>query len=287
MSVSLSIGTNPSLPVTMLSQIPRENLAAEAEAPPAAGGLAFTTIRRFHQQLRMSLDPRILLVEDDPTISQITAIYLRRHGFRPLLATDGEAGLQIALNEQPDLVVLDVALPKMDGLRVCHRLRELHFKSPILMLTGRADVEDRVIGLNAGADDYLPKPFDASELLARLQALLRRSRRMEAPPAILELGDTRIDLANRTAQRGGQPLALTKTEYAVLELLAREPGRPVSRQTMLDAVWGYTRATPSRTMDTHIWRLRKKIGDEGEAPRWIQPVHGSGYRLALTPPPPA
>jgi two-component system, OmpR family, response regulator MprA len=230
----------------------------------------------------MTPEACILLVDDEPTIRQNMAIYLQRHGLRALVAPDGQTGLQIALEAQPDVVVLDVALPKLDGLKVCHRLRELHFAAPILMLTDRGHVEDRVIGLNAGADDYLAKPFDAAELLARIHALLRRSRRATTAP-VLELGATRVDLTNKTATRDGAPLALTKTEYAILELLAREPGRPVSRETMLDSVWGYSHPTNSRTIDTHIWRLRKKIGDDGDSPQWIQPVHGSGYRLVLEP----
>src|SRR5688572_26479343 len=210
---------------------------------------------------------RILIVEDERAVSLILERCLRLAGYRVLQAEDGETGLTMALREQPDLLVLDVRLPGLDGIAVCARLRQRAFVSPILMLTSKAMVQDRVIGLNAGADDYLAKPFAADEFLARVNALLRRQQRTMARPVVLEFGDVQIDLVQKTAVRAGYPLALTKTEYAMLELLATHMGKPVSRENMLDVVWGYTRIPTTRTIDTHIWRLRKKIGDDGESPR--------------------
>lgn len=227
---------------------------------------------------RMSSQARILVVEDDRGVIFAIELALKQHGYRVMFATDGRVGLDTAIRERPDLVVLDIGLPSVDGVEICRRLRDVQFESPILMLTTKAEVEDRVTGLNAGADDYLAKPFELREFLARINALLRR-RRTVMPPARIEFGDVRIDLAQKSATRAGQPLALTKTEYALLELLARHPGQPVSRENMLDVVWGYTRFPTTRTIDTHIWRLRKKLGDDGDAPRWLKPVHGRGYCL--------
>lgn len=229
----------------------------------------------------MSLQPRILVVEDDRALNLTIEICLKHSGYRVMLASDGESGFEMARSERPDLVILDVMLPGANGVEVCQRLRQMNFESPILMLTGKAHLDDRVMGLNAGADDYLAKPFEPRELLARLNALLRR-RRIATRQPVIELGEVRVDLANKTATRSGEPLALTKTEYALLDLLARHPGQPVSRENMLDVVWGYTRFPTTRTIDTHIWRLRKKLGDDGDSPRWLKPVHGQGYCLTLS-----
>ena len=224
---------------------------------------------------------RILVVEDEAPMRNVLTRCLELAGFSVLQAADGELGLGMALSEKPDLLILDVDLPRLDGMTVCVRLRERSFVTPILMLTGKSKVEDRVAGLNAGADDYLGKPFAADEFLARINALLRRHHRAGKAPAILQIGTTRIDLEGKTATRSAQPLMLTKTEYALLAVLAANAGKPVSRETILGKVWGYTRMPATRTVDTHIWRLRKKIGDEGESPRRIKQVHGRGYCLSL------
>lgn len=223
---------------------------------------------------------RILLVDDDREMISIIGIWLKREGYRIIEATDGQQGLNLALEERPDLVVLDLDMPALTGIEVCRELRRLEFESPILMLTGRSLTDDRVAGLNVGADDYLGKPFDLRELLARIQALLRRHKREQQQLIVLELGTVRVDLGQKSATRDGRPLALTRTEYAVLDLLAKNIGVCVSRETMLDIVWGYARFPSTRTVDTHIWRLRKKIGDDGDEPRWIKLVHGQGYCLA-------
>jgi DNA-binding response OmpR family regulator len=230
----------------------------------------------------MITQPRVLLIDDDRALTFTIELCLKQNGYRFLHCGDGERGLEVAVRELPDLVLLDVILPGIDGVEVCNRLRALNFEPPILMLTGKAMVEDRVTGLNAGADDYLPKPFEPRELVARVQALLRRRQRQTRRVQVIELGPVNIDLAAKTATSGNRPLSLTKTEYALLELLAQNAGKPVSRATMLDVVWGYSRFPTTRTIDTHIWRLRKKLGDNTDPPRWIKPVHGRGYCLDLT-----
>jgi two-component system, OmpR family, response regulator MprA len=226
--------------------------------------------------------PRILIIEDDQQISSTLAVCLHREGYRPIECFDGKTGLDLALRERPDLLILDLDLPVLGGMQVCSELRRLRFESPILMLTGRALVDDRVMGLDAGADDYLAKPFVPREFLARVRALLRRKERIEVAEQVLEFGGVRIDLAEKRATRDGEPLTLTKTEYLLFELLAKSLGQPVSRETILDVIWGYTRFPSTRTVDTHIWRLRKKIGDGGERPRWIKSLPGRGYYLDLT-----
>lgn len=223
--------------------------------------------------------PRILIIEDDEQVRCVLNTCLSCLGFRVIESADGQQGLELALQEKPDLVVLDLDLPGLDGLTVCRELRRLYFTAPILMLTGRGMVDERVIGLESGADDYLIKPFVAQEFIARVRALLRRHERAAQTAKVLEFGPVRVNLEQHTATSGVQPIALTKTEFALLELLASHQGQTVSRETMLDVVWGYTRFPTTRTVDTHIWRLRKKIGDTGETHRWIIGVAGTGYRL--------
>jgi len=223
--------------------------------------------------------PRILIIEDDKNVTLMLSMCLKREGYRVIESYDGEKGLELALHERPDLVVLDIDLPKIDGYQICSELRRMQFQAPILMLTGRGQIDERVTGLDAGADDYLLKPFVPQEFLARLRALLRRQQRAAETKRVLMFGPVRVDLAQRTATREGEPISLTKTEYALLELLASSRGQPVSRETILDVVWGYTRFPTTRTVDTHVWRLRKKLGDTGETHRWIVGVPGEGYRL--------
>lgn len=235
----------------------------------------------------MSFGPRVLAVDDDAAMRRLVKTCLEKDSYRVLEASDGERGLQIALEERPDLVILDLVMPGLTGLEVCSELRRLHFASPILMLTGQREVEHRVTGLGSGADDYLPKPFDVRELLARVKALLRRQRRSEQRPCTLKLGDVQVDLEKRLATRGARQMKLTKTEFALLELLANNAGKSVSREQILDSVWGYTYFPTTRTVDTHIYRLRKKLGDDAEQPKWIQRIQGEGYSLsesALRPP---
>jgi DNA-binding response OmpR family regulator len=228
---------------------------------------------------------RILIIEDELPMRTALQDVLAAEGYRVLSAADGESGLRRALEEKPDLILLDIMMPRLDGFAVCAELRRLSNPVPVLMLTAKGQVEDRVQGLDVGADDYLVKPFSTEELLARVRALLRRARRQTRAPARLRLGEVEVDLPRQTALRGQKPLDLTAREFAMLRLMAETPGEPVSRERFLDIVWGYTAFPTTRTVDTHIASLRGKIEKDPEAPRWIKTVHGVGYKLDLPPEP--
>jgi DNA-binding response OmpR family regulator len=222
---------------------------------------------------------RILIVEDEPPMRMALSDMLAAERYRVLTAADGEAGLEQALHEHPDLILLDVMLPKLDGYTVCAELRRLDIATPVLMLTAKAQVSDRVTGLDSGADDYLVKPFSTDELLARVRALLRRAQSPRRFVATLTLGLAEIDLVRMTARRGYEPLHLSAREFAMLRLLAEAEGEPVTRQRFLDLVWGHTAFPTTRTVDNHIASLRAKLEPDPEAPHWILTVHGVGYKL--------
>jgi DNA-binding response OmpR family regulator len=224
---------------------------------------------------------RILIIEDELPMCTALRDALSAENYRVLTARDGETGLQRALAEKPDLILLDIMMPKLDGYALCSELRRLEVSVPILMLTAKGQVEDRVAGLDVGADDYLVKPFSTQELLARVRALLRRVRRQGQAPGKLRFGEVEIDLARQTAIRGRNPMRLTAKEFAMLRLMSEAPGEPVSRERFLDLVWGYTAFPTTRTVDTHIASLRGKIEINPEEPRWIKTVHGVGYKLEL------
>ena len=225
------------------------------------------------------MNERILIVEDEAPMRSALADLLAAEGYRPLTAADGQRGLERALAEKPDLLLLDVMMPKLDGFALCAELRRLANPVPVLLLTAKGQIDDRVQGLDAGADDYLVKPFSTQELLARVRALLRRTERATHRPLKLTLGDVEIDLARQTARRGRTAVHLTAKEFAMLRLLAGAEGEPVTREKFLDAVWGYTAFPTTRTVDNHIASLRAKIELNPEAPQWIKTVHGVGYRL--------
>jgi DNA-binding response OmpR family regulator len=226
----------------------------------------------------------ILLVEDAPDLARAIERELAAGGYDVLHAADGVTALTMAASRQPDLIILDWLLPKLDGLEVLRRLRQTS-AVPVLMLTARAEEADRVIGLEVGADDYLTKPFSMRELLARVHALLRRIEHVQAilaadrhaDSAPVACGRLRLDPAARTATLGGAPLDLTRTEFDLLHLLARNPGRAFSRPYLLDTVWGEDFVAGDRSVDNAVLRLRKKLGDWGEA---IETVWGVGYRLS-------
>ena len=224
---------------------------------------------------------RILIIEDEAPMRMALADLLAGEGYRALTAADGESGLQRALAEKPDLILLDIMLPKLDGFALCAELRRLARDLPVMMLTAKGQIEDRVAGLDVGADDYLVKPFSTEELLARVRALLRRVERKSKSPVKLKLGETEIDLARQTAVRGNEPVHLTAKEFAMLRLLAEAQGEPITRGRFLDVVWGYTAFPTTRTVDNHVASLRAKLEKNPDAPRWLKTVHGVGYKLDL------
>ena len=227
------------------------------------------------------MNERILIIEDEPAMRLALADLLAAEGYRVLAATDGQAGLDRALAEKPDLLLLDLMMPKLDGFEVCAELRRLENAVPVLMLTAKGQIEDRIAGLDAGADDYLVKPFSTGELLARVRALLRRTGRKISQPLKLEFGDLEIDLARQTAARGTKDGHFTAKEFAMLRLLAEASGEPVTRERFLDVVWGYTAFPTTRTVDNHVASLRAKIEPDPDQPRWLKTVHGVGYKLEL------
>lgn len=224
---------------------------------------------------------RVLVVEDEYAMRRVLEDTLQAAGYRVLVAADGEEGLRRAVEEKPDLVLLDVMLPKLDGFEVAAAVRRLGIDRPILLLTAKGTVEDRVQGLDAGADDYLVKPFSTDELLARVRALLRRSRREAGRLPTLELGDVRVDFARQTATRRGEPLELTSKELAMLRVLADADGGVVTRERFLDVVWGYGAFPTTRTVDNHMAGLRAKVEADPAEPRYLKTVHRQGYRLDL------
>lgn len=219
---------------------------------------------------------RLLLVEDEPAAAQMLAKGLREHGYAVDLAADGEEGLEKIHINQYDLVILDVVLPHKDGFAVCRELRSAGSSVPVFMLTARDEVEDRIAGLNLGADDYLTKPYEYREVLARVQALLRRG-----PMAyldVIEIGDLRIELKSRTVVRAGRPIELTAKEYAILEYLARRQGQVVTREDLSEHAWDENYDAFSNVIEVYMLRLRKKI-DAGHEVKLLRTRRGEGYVL--------
>lgn len=217
----------------------------------------------------------IIVIEDDPHIADLVNLYLRRDGFRVLLAADGDQGLGLVKQEDPWMVILDVGLPgQRDGFDVCREIRN-HSNTPVLFLTARDDEVDRILGLELGADDYIVKPFSPRELVARVRAILRRTHEVPKEPEIIATGDLEVDLRRREARRGGEVVDLANREFDLLAFVSQNAGLALSRQQLLDGVWGSDWYGDVRTVDVHVAQLRKKLGDSLP----LATVWGVGYRF--------
>jgi len=221
----------------------------------------------------------ILVVEDEPQIAGLVRDYLEHAGFAVLTAGDGAGALALARTRRPDAIVLDLGLPRIDGLDVIRALRR-DSTVPIVILSARGDETDRVTGLELGADDYVVKPFSPKELVARVRAVLRRVEARPNPDELIVTGDLEVDLARRRVTADGRRVDLTPTEFELLATLAREPGRVWTRSQLLDAVHGFSLETYERAIDGHIRNLRRKLEPDDAAPRYVRTVHGVGYALA-------
>ena len=220
----------------------------------------------------------ILVVDDEEAIAEAVRARLENEGFRVLVAFDGPQALEAAAAERPDLVVLDLMLPGMDGLEVCKRLQHDRWV-PVLMLTARTEEADKIAGFAVGADDYLTKPFSLRELAVRVRAILRRFDRLSSPPSDepLEIRGLSMDGARRRASVDGEDLQLTPLEFDILLTLVREPGVVFTREQLMDRVWGYRDYAGGRVVDSHVARIRRKLREDGNEPRFIRTVHGVGY----------
>ncbi|HKB27905.1 MAG TPA: response regulator transcription factor [Candidatus Limnocylindrales bacterium] len=222
----------------------------------------------------------VLVVDDEPRIAQLARDYLEHAGFAVLLAGDGKSGLQAIRTRQPDLVVLDLGLPELDGLEVTRAIRETS-NLPIVMLTARDDELDRILGLELGADDYITKPFSPRELVARVRAVLRRTERAAADPGDrVVVGDLALDASRLRTTVAGRVVELTPTEFSILLTMARQPGRIFTRSQLLDAVRGVAFESYERAIDAHVKNIRRKLEPEPHQPRYLLTVYGMGYRVA-------
>jgi two-component system alkaline phosphatase synthesis response regulator PhoP len=222
---------------------------------------------------------RILVVEDEPDMLMGLQDNLQFEGYQVITARDGQAALELALTTCPDLIVLDLMLPKLDGFEVCKRIRAKGMDTPIIMLTAKSQEVDKVLGLELGADDYITKPFSIRELLARIKAVLRRH---QAPPQQIEsyqFGDVKVDFRKSIATKGGEQIDLSHYEAGILRILITNRGEPISRNRILDEVWGYELYPTTRTIDNHVVKLRQKLEDDPHNPEHIVTVHGMGYKF--------
>jgi two-component system alkaline phosphatase synthesis response regulator PhoP len=226
------------------------------------------------------MNEKVLIIEDEADLVKGLKLNLADEGYEVDWAFDGEEGLRKALEETPDLIILDIMLPKMSGLEVCRELRQKKAGVPIIMLTAKGEEVDKVVGLEIGADDYITKPFSIRELLARIKAHLRRDRRdLRTVPKTFVFGDVEVDFAHFKIKRRGRESDLTSLEVDILKYLIAHQGEVVSREALLDKVWGYEKFPTTRTIDNHILKLRKKIEDDPAHPAHIFSVYGEGYRF--------
>lgn len=224
----------------------------------------------------------ILVVEDEANIAKVLTMYLEKDGYRVTVARDGQQGLERFERDHPDLVILDLLLPKMDGLEVCRRIRRQSFV-PLLMLTAKRDETDKIVGLELGADDYMTKPFSPREMVTRVRAILRRAKQSPVTTSgmdgTMEFAELLIDVPRHEVRVGGRVVSLTAKEFDLLRTLASSPGKVFSRDALLNQVWGYDYYGDARTVDVHVGTLRKKVEVQPSVPRWIKTVWGIGYKF--------
>lgn len=223
---------------------------------------------------------KILLVEDETKIARTVRLYLEQDGYRVVTIQDGAQAMPAFRHERPDLVILDLMLPHVDGLEICRQIRH-ESGAPIIMLTARTEEMDRLIGLELGSDDYITKPFSPREVVARVKAVLRRSRGQVQPPHILRAGDLEVDMEQHIAAFHGEPLELTPNEFEILSVLAHHPGRVFTRLQLLEAIQGVAYEGYERSIDQHIKNLRAKLGDDARNPHYILTVFGVGYKFVV------
>jgi DNA-binding response OmpR family regulator len=223
--------------------------------------------------------PTILIIDDEPEMVRGLSDNLRFEGYRTIAATNGDEGLRLALQEAPDLILLDVMMPRLSGWDVCRQLRRRGIDVPVIMLTARGEEMDRVSGLELGADDYVTKPFSLRELLARVRAVLRRPGPRQKFEEVA-FGDVRVHLRGLEVFRAGQEIRLTRKEFDLLRYFVEHRGEVLTRERLLDEVWGYERFPTTRTVDAHVLRLRQKLEPDPEHPEFILTVHGQGYKFA-------
>jgi DNA-binding response OmpR family regulator len=228
--------------------------------------------------------PKILVVDDDPNIVDIVRLYLQKDGYPVLTALDGQRALDAVRQRHPDLMILDLMLPGVDGFDICRIVRGEGYRMPIIVITARTAEDDRLLGLDLGADDYITKPFSPRELMARVRAVLRRAHdAQEKGQPDVQVGDLMVDTLRHEVRVGGKAVPVTPREFELLQTMARQPGRVFTRGDLLNEVFGYDYEGLERTVDAHIMNLRKKIEPDPARPTYIQTVHGVGYRVAEPP----
>jgi DNA-binding response OmpR family regulator len=257
----------------------KTNSAAELKDRASDVRQTAQSTRKNDIESRTSKRTRILIVEDEPAMVAGLRDNFEFEGYDVISADNGVAGLERALSDHPDLVVLDVMMPRMSGLDVCKQLKAKRPSVPIIMLTARGQEIDKVVGLELGADDYVTKPFSIRELMARVKAVLRRASPLAPQPEVYKFSDVEVNIRSNEVLRAGKPIELSSKEFALLAYFISHPAETLSRDRLLDAVWGYDNYPNTRTVDTHIVHLRQKLELNPEEPRFILTVHGTGYKF--------
>jgi two-component system alkaline phosphatase synthesis response regulator PhoP len=257
----------------------RTNLAAQRNGRAIDAGSTIAMAAGRNGNGKVSRKTRILIIEDEPAMVAGLRDNFEYEGYDVISAEDGVSGLERVFADDPDLVVLDVMMPRMSGLEVCKQVKARRPAVPIIMLTARGQEIDKVVGLELGADDYVTKPFSIRELMARVKAVLRRVSPQARTPDVYRFGEIEVDIRGHEVRRSGKPVDLSSKEFALLAYFISHPAETLSRDRLLDAVWGYENYPNTRTVDTHIVHLRQKLEPNPEDPRFILTVHGTGYKF--------